>query len=526
MSKTIQWYILRDLLKVFGITTMALAMILTLGSLVRPIQRFGVGPSQAVRLVAYMMPVTVTLVLPVAALFAAALTYGRFATDNEYDACRASGISPMEITYPGLLLACITGICTLLMALHIMPYFVQMAERAINADLRRIVFRHLERFGYYRFGPSGAYTIYADHADPKTGTLYGVVILQEGQDRIEQVLGADLAQVFFERAGQLNKIRIVSSRPFQWDLTAGTQLQASAISAAAIMEPLLTDKIVFKDVGQINQIRANPLLYRPIQAQATDLWLQAIVEILGGQIQQASQSGLAYRLTGPGLGCELKAGQATVGKGRIEIAGPVELAIRPYQGPDTSTRWLARWARLSIRYDGQAPVLVLELDDARAVDGTGPITGPQLPPLEVPGPTLQIIGPPSSLAGITSSKTKPGLSNPSPYFLDQLQTLDRSLRLLYAQIRAELHTRLAIGIACVPLVIIGIGLGIIKRGGHLLSAFAISCIPALVLVAAIVGGKGLAREPGGHNWLGLAIIWAGVAGMVAVAGWVYARLPR
>jgi len=35
-----------------------------------------------------------------AALFAATLVYGRFANDNELDACKAGGISLLTLVYP------------------------------------------------------------------------------------------------------------------------------------------------------------------------------------------------------------------------------------------------------------------------------------------------------------------------------------------------------------------------------------------------------------------------------------------
>ncbi|MGB8226065.1 MAG: LptF/LptG family permease, partial [Sedimentisphaerales bacterium] len=60
-------YIFRDLLKVFVLASLALTVILSLGSLLRPIQEYGVGPKQVLDLLCYFMPITLSFVLPVAA---------------------------------------------------------------------------------------------------------------------------------------------------------------------------------------------------------------------------------------------------------------------------------------------------------------------------------------------------------------------------------------------------------------------------------------------------------------------------
>jgi lipopolysaccharide export system permease protein len=168
-------YIFREVFKVFALATVALTLMMSLGSILRPVQEFGVGPSQVIDLMAYFLPVTLTFVLPMAALFAAALVYGRLANDNELDACRASGISLLPLIYPGLALAVIVATANLLLSFYVMPAFVQRAESAIKNDARQILFRNIQRKGYYSLPPDDRYRIYADDADVKNNLLSGVV---------------------------------------------------------------------------------------------------------------------------------------------------------------------------------------------------------------------------------------------------------------------------------------------------------------------------------------------------------------
>ena len=114
------------------LATVGLTLIISLGSVMRPIQEYGVGPRQVFQILLLFLPITLTFILPMAALFAAALAYGRLAADNEIDACKASGISLLTLVYPGLALAIAVATANLLLSFHVMPYFVRLAEKAIS----------------------------------------------------------------------------------------------------------------------------------------------------------------------------------------------------------------------------------------------------------------------------------------------------------------------------------------------------------------------------------------------------------
>ena len=175
MVFTLHRYIFRETFKVFVLAAVALTLILSLGSVLRPIQRYGVGPQQVVYLIGYFLPITLTFVLPMAALFATALVYGRLAADNELDACRASGVPMMTLVYPGLALAIMVAIANLILSFHVMPAFVHRAEKSFKADAKQILFRNIQRRGYYK-PPGTSSRIYADQANAENDTLTGVIV--------------------------------------------------------------------------------------------------------------------------------------------------------------------------------------------------------------------------------------------------------------------------------------------------------------------------------------------------------------
>ncbi len=137
MLFTLHRYIFRELFRVFLLAAVGLTLILSLGSILQPVQEFGLGSRQVLRLMVYFLPITLTFVLPMAALFAGALAYGRFASDNEFDACRATGISVLTLVYPGLALAIVVATANLLLSFYVMPVFVHRAEQSFKADAKQ-----------------------------------------------------------------------------------------------------------------------------------------------------------------------------------------------------------------------------------------------------------------------------------------------------------------------------------------------------------------------------------------------------
>jgi hypothetical protein len=115
---------------------------------------------------------------------------------------------------------------------------------------------------------------------------------------------------------------------------------------------------------------------------------------------------------------------------------------------------------------------------------------------------------------------------PGPALKGLQGKLQRMMQKTLAQIAAEIHSRLVFGIGCVSMILIGIGLGIIKKGGHLLSAFGVSCVPAAVLIVCIMSGKQVTENISSRNVSGIVLMWAGLALLTLIAAGIYHRLLR
>ncbi len=76
------------------------------------------------------------------------------------------------------------------------------------------------------------------------------------------------------------------------------------------------------------------------------------------------------------------------------------------------------------------------------------------------------------------------------------------------------------------MILIGIGWGILRREGHLLSAFGASCIPATILGVAILSGKQVAERVDTMLTPGILIMWGGLAFLLVLTALTYRRLLR
>src|SRR5689334_163398 len=110
VSKTLFWYIFKDLFRIFLMASAGLAGIMSFGGLLRPLTEHGLDASQVSKMLMFFMPAMTTYSFPVAALFATTMVYGRLSADNELTACRAGGISYVSLTTPALVLGLLVSL--------------------------------------------------------------------------------------------------------------------------------------------------------------------------------------------------------------------------------------------------------------------------------------------------------------------------------------------------------------------------------------------------------------------------------
>jgi lipopolysaccharide export LptBFGC system permease protein LptF len=527
MVFTLHRYIFRELLKVFLLAAVAMALILSLGGILRPIQDYGVGPRQVAHLIGYFLPITLTFVLPMAGLFAAALVYGRLANDNELDACRASGISLLTAIYPGLTLAILVAITTLVLSFYVVPTYVQRAERAIKADAKQILYRNLQRKGHYNL-PDGRYQIYADAADPQKDELLGVILVDVKNSEIRKIITTDRASVHFEPHEKFNEVKITVIAHNAYQIDPDGEAFSEWLPVSGRFSSILADDVKFKKIDEMKGIQREPMQFYPVAKQARATYTQLTVELLGQDISSKIADGQDrfYKLQNKEKFVNFTAGRCTPkGESNIELSNDVTLLEYNALTGQLMCSWRAERALLELT--GQEPSeLTMIIYNTHWQKSDGPAGLAQrhiVRGLQLPSSVLNKISP--DVLG-TINSTASILDEPSGILKNMQKILQRKIASTLVEIKAEIHSRLVLGIGCITLILIGIALGIIFKGGHLLTAFGVSSVPAAALVVCIMAGKNIMKNPGAQGLSGIILMWAGLAALTVLAAVIYHKMLK
>ena len=546
MIYTLHRYILQELFRVFILALVALTLILSLGSILQPVQEYGAGPRQVLYFMFYFLPITLTFVLPMAALFAGTLVYGRFTSDNEFDACRASGISVLTLVLPGLFLAIIVAIANLLLSFHVMPVFVHLAEKSLKADAKQLLHRSIDKKGYYAVPTEKKYQylIYADQTDTRNDTLYGVIVTKVKGNKIEEVITAQRAQIKFITRNNINEVQITVYKTYQ--IGKGGEGRVDVLPITREFGSILGDDIKFKTIDEMKKIQIDLMQFEPIAQLTRDTYAQLIIELLAHDIQKkiaetaepnetnsenVEYSNNYYEIPGEPNSIKFTLSQCNVEDEQVAFSGEIEV-IEFKSSEQPLHTFKCKEATLRLEGDKFLPTISMDLRNTRAIETGQTRMWHTIENLKLPQTieltTNQFKTEKGSIIceKLSSELTELTGFKPSATLTSLQSRLLREIQKTRVEIKSEIHSRLVFGIGCVSMILIGIGLGIIKRGGHLLSAFGVSCIPAAVLVVCIMSGKQLTENLSAQTVSGVTIMWAGFAFLCLLTAGIYSYLLR
>lgn len=148
--KIITRYVLFDLLQVFLVALSALTLFMLVVGLVREAQQQGLGLTQIVMLVPYVLPEAMRFAVPGTMLFAVASVFGRMSAANEVTALKAAGITPLAIIWPAVALAMVVSFVSV--------WLNDVAVSWGRDGIRRVVVNSVEEIIYGRLRQQRSYS--------------------------------------------------------------------------------------------------------------------------------------------------------------------------------------------------------------------------------------------------------------------------------------------------------------------------------------------------------------------------------
>ena len=524
---TLQRYIFREMGKTFLLAAIALTGVLGLGGGVRMVIQLGeVTPGQLIRLIALALPLAATLALPVAALFSAAATYGRLAADNEFVACRSGGINLHVLFLPGLALSIASAMVTFILINFIIPGMTKSLNDFATGEIGVLVQQRLKDPRGFTLGK---YRLTADGGDIEGGegeqvTLRRVAFVEVDGGEWLRYGTADALHAQFDRADQVLRMRGWLSGLTFYDREKGRFVELAGQSLAAEIGSLFGMQIKFLNLVDLLHYWRVPQEWREAAEATGRLRAMVLRDRLYQRLWEDWSDDHSVIVSGSDTRYEIR-GESAV---RLPRDGAIEWTGATIEETRGDRPYTYRASRAVIDFH-QADKLTdcgvkIEAYDVSASTAGAVVRRTK----EVLGP---VQAPPDLVAQVTALATEDLLEiEANAASSDQTSGRRRAnvgdvIGKTSRTITSTLHERFAFSLMLLVLVVLAAALGIILRGSHVVAAFGISFVPALVVIVTIMMGKQMAQNAGTHL-VGLALIWSGIALVGVLDWWTLARVLR
>jgi lipopolysaccharide export LptBFGC system permease protein LptF len=536
VSWTLQRYIFVEMAKTFALTAIGLTGVFLLGGGVLNMVKIGdVTPGQLVSLLMILLPLAGAFTVPVAALFSAASTYGRISADNEFVACRSSGINIHTLLLPALAVSVVSAASSFALLNFVIPGMVQHLNSLVSADVTKIIEQRLSRPKGMALR-DGTLRLCADQwrvaadVDENSVDLGGVVFVEVDEESWTRFGTVQRVNFSYERGedqvgvtGRLIGVSFFDRRTGDFGELAEWDIPRNEFPLA------LPNQLKYLDLWTLLQYRDRPTEWREVREELEALRFEvARLATYDGLWAEWTRDG-AITLSAAGHDYTMRAGAAE----RMARDGAIEMTDVTVEDVDRSggrgrgggrTLRANRAALEMTPADAERSATIeVRLFVVNVSEGGEQLTKAQ--------ETLGPFAPPAELIAAAEQADVDRLMSPSSSF-NTSPTVDRQraaaeqrLGGTLRTIASVLHERASFSVSICVLVLLAAALGIILRGSHVLVAFGISVLPLVVIIIAILAGKQLARAPDKHL-IGLLVIWSGLGLAVLVDGWTLFKLLR
>ena len=536
--RTLNRYFGRELLRGFALTAITLTMLVVMGGgLSSVFKSQGIGAGEIFNIFLYLIPIALILMLPLAALFAGTITYGRAAADNEILACRAAGVNVHKLLVPPLVMGLLISAVWIWGLNFFIPSMLWKVEDISRRDIPGIVANRLLRgkplsYANFTITAKECDKIDAGAIDEEFVDKYlflhlaGVSFMEMNNERLVRVGTANRTIIQFDnsqRTPQI-KVKLQDGRSFDADRNQYFEFEEQVLGPIEIPIPIKR-KIRFEKLFKLLEFNQDPLKIPEVQDLMHGMRKELKVYFLArktndiilptGKIEYVDQENQTR------IKIEAEAVDINQDDGRISLKGVKATVWK--NGEIDGTHYLAEFARIELQdsaIDYQPDVVITLEENVRITPANAPANA-------------RIIRKPSETLPRVPFKDQPEIAGAYHRFIENdIQTIfdrdyegradslqlfakqkkrQRNLANKHAQyqseILGEIHFRASISITWIAVIIIGALLGIILRSGQALVAFFISCIPCLFMLIVALVARNQFDKPD-RLLMTLGLLWA------------------
>lgn len=143
-------YVIFEICKIFLVAITVFTGLIVLLGVVQKLVTERISALAILRLIPYILPVSMQFTLPSSLLFAVCSVYGRLSADNEVMAIKAAGVPPMRIMAP-----------TLILGFLFSPFAVWMMDLAASwgePGIQRVIIGQIEQVAYHTLKTTNSYS--------------------------------------------------------------------------------------------------------------------------------------------------------------------------------------------------------------------------------------------------------------------------------------------------------------------------------------------------------------------------------
>ena len=479
--------------------------------------------------------------MPLAALFASTIVYGRLAADNELVACRAAGINIYRLFASSILLAVFVALCSVILINYVMPGMVGQIRQFARSNLRGLAEQSLITKGHIAFRRNEQIFLTAPYSESRFDPD---ALRARGWDPALEYLKIDSPTAMqLDKKGEVVRITTGGAGWIQFDISKDPVEITAIISDARSFEvdqhkldferqffgPIEVElpfplNPSFLDLNSLIRFQAAPWKFdsiasslRRFAAQLTRYWFfehcrQCVEE--GIPITLEHRRGGDYVVTAA-RARRLDKGRTELGGVKVERSEPDPARASVLTAPLAILDPVvhdAEDAEFELRFEllGTPDERVrLDHPGSTAFTSSRERASESLSGLLVPRDVLERLRS-YTPAMILDRKDDLGISDAA--LADAHASLCADAAEFKREIVALYHFRFGFAASALVTILMAAALGIVFRGSRVLAAFGLAAIPFAISVVLVIMGRSNAEKEG-MELAGALIIWVGLAGL-------------